>query len=70
MTQLPFIGPGTFLIFGIVLVPVYAMLAAWYFGKPIDRTRWRLGVGYVAGITIAMWTGMLVFTLLIGVIFF
>lgn len=70
MTALPLIGPGTYLIFGIILVPVYGMLLAWYFGDPIDRTRWWLGVGYVVGITTALWGGLLALTLLIGVIFF
>lgn len=70
MTQIPLFGPGTVLIFGIILAPVYGMLAAWYFGDPIDRTRWWLGVSYVAGITTALWGGLFVLTVLIGVIFF
>jgi len=70
MSQIPLIGPGTYLIFGIILAPVYGMLLAWYFGDPIDKTRWRLGVGALVGITTALWGGMYVFTVFIGVIFF
>lgn len=70
MTQIPTLGPGTYLIFGIILAPVYLMLAAWYFGEPIDRPRWLLGVSYVVGITTALWGGLFVLTVIIGVIFF
>ncbi|OYR80753.1 hypothetical protein DJ71_14405, partial [Halorubrum sp. E3] len=43
---LPFVGPGTYLIFGIVLAPVYAMVAAGFIGDPSDRDSGLLGVGY------------------------
>lgn len=70
MTQMPLVGPGTYLIFGIILAPVYGMLIAWTIGKPIDRTRWLLGVGYVFGITLLLWVGLFILTVLIGVVFF
>lgn len=70
MTQLPFVGPGTYLIFGIVLVPVYGMLMGWSLGRPLDLPRWLLGVGYFFGITAALWGGLYVLTVLIGMIFF
>lgn len=70
MTKLPVVGPGTYLIFGIVMVPVYGMLLGWFFGDPIDRTRWWLGLSYVVGITVALWGGLYLFTVLLGVVFF
>ena len=63
-------GPGTWLIFGIVLLPVYLMLAAWFLGKPRDTRTGLLGVGYLVGLTVAMWAGFGVLTVGIGVVFF
>lgn len=63
-------GPGTWLIFGIVLLPVYGMLAAWFVGEPTDTRTALLGVGYLVGLTVLLWAGMAVKTLLIGGIFF
>ncbi|MFT4882862.1 MAG: hypothetical protein ACI8U4_000358 [Natronomonas sp.] len=67
---LPFVGPGTYLIFGIVLLPIYVMLAAWYFGDPSDRTAGLLGVTYLAGLTTVLWGGLFVVTMLIKYVFF
>ncbi|MCU4799264.1 hypothetical protein OB920_02620 [Halobacteria archaeon HArc-gm2] len=67
---LPFVGPGTYLIFGIVLAPVYLMLVAWFLGEPSDRQSALLGVGYVAGLTTAIWGGLFVVTMVIKFAFF
>jgi|GEM_PF-711359 hypothetical protein len=67
---LPFVGPGTYLIFGIVLAPVYAMVIAWFLGDPSDRSKGLLGVGYLAGLTTVLWGGLFVATLVIGTLFF
>lgn len=67
---LPFVGPGTYLIFGIVLVPVYVMLAAWYFGDPSDGKTFGLGVAYLAGLTTMLWGGLFVATMVIKFAFF
>ncbi|WP_434522540.1 hypothetical protein [Halorubrum sp. AS12] len=67
---LPFVGPGTYLIFGIVLAPVYAMVAAWFIGDPSDRFAGLLGVGYLAGLTTVLWGSLFVATLIIGAVFF
>jgi hypothetical protein len=66
----PFVGPGTYLIFGIVLLPVYAMLAAWVLGRPTDRKRVLLGVGYLAGLTTTLWGSLFVVTMVIDGVFF
>ncbi|GAB7017569.1 hypothetical protein [Halostagnicola bangensis] len=61
---------GTFLIFGVVLVPVYVMIAAWFVGKPRGTNSGLLGVSYLVGITAQMWIGMLILTLIISVVFY
>ena len=65
-----FPGPGSWLIFGIVLMPVYVMTIAWFVGKPSDTNSGLLGVVYLVGITAQMWIGMLILTVLIGIVFY
>ena len=61
---------GTYLIFGVVLVPVYAMVVAWFVGEPRDTKTGFLGVSYLVGITASMWIGMFFLTVIIGLVFF
>lgn len=61
---------GTYLIFGVILVPVYVMVAAWFLGEPRDTSTGLLGVGYLVGITAQMWIGMFILTMIIGVVFY
>ena len=56
----PFVG--TWLIFGIVLVPVYMMLMGWFLGKPRNLRLSLLGVGYVVGLMAFLWVGLLLMT--------
>lgn len=63
-------GPGTWLIFGVVLLPVYLMLLGWFLGDPRDARTGLLGVGYLVALTAGLWTGLFAFTVLLGVIFF
>jgi hypothetical protein len=67
---LPFVGPGTYLIFGIVLAPVYLMVAAWFLGDPADVKKGLLGVGYLAGLTTSLWGSLFVATMVIKFLFF
>lgn len=67
---LPFVGPGTYLIFGIVLLPIYLMLAGWFLGKRRDFSKGLLGVAYLASLTVALWGGLYVATVVIDVLFF
>lgn len=66
---LPFFGPGTWVIFGIVLLPIYIMIAAWFLGEPRDGRTAPLGVGYLVAITVALWGGLFVATMVIKVLF-
>ncbi len=65
-----FPNTGTWIIFGVVLVPVYVMVAAWFLGTPRDTKTGLMGVTYLVGITAQMWIGMLILTLLIGLVFY
>ncbi len=49
---------GTWLIFGIVLLPVYMVLLAWFLGKPRKLRLSLLGVGYVIGLIALLWFGL------------
>ena len=61
---------GTYLIFGVILVPVYVMIIAWFLGDPSDSKTGVMGVVYLVGITLGMWVPMFFLTVLIGIIFF
>ena len=65
-----FPNEGTWVIFAIILVPVYIMLAAWFLGKPRDTSTGLLGVGYLVGLTTSMWVGMFILTVLIVLFFY
>ena len=69
MTQ-GFPGPGTWLVFGVILVPVYVMIVAWFIGKPRTTRMALLGVGYLVGLTVALWTAMFLKTMLLDLVFF
>ncbi len=57
----PFVG--TWLIFGIVLLPVYMMLLGWFLGKPRNLRLSLVGVGYVVGLTTLLWLGLIMMTI-------
>ncbi|GEM_PF-490127 len=61
---------GTYIIFGVVLVPIYVMIAAWFIGEPKDTKTGLMGVTYLVGITAQMWIGMFVLTMIIAVVFY
>lgn len=61
---------GDVLILGIIGAPVYLMLAGWFLGRPRSIGPVLLGVSYLTGITVMMWVGLWLFTLLLGVVFF
>lgn len=65
-----FPNTGTWLIFGVILVPIYVMVIAWFVGEPRDTKSGVLGVTYLVGITSGMWISMFFLTMLIGIVFF
>ena len=60
---------GTWLIFGIVLVPVYMVLLGWFLGKPRNLRLSLMGVGYVVGLTTLLWIGLALMTVVTRLLF-
>lgn len=62
---------GVYVIFGVVLLPVYAMIGGWLIGKPRDFKTVGIGFASVFGLIIAMivavWFGGKLVGLLMGV---
>ncbi len=64
-------GPlGLFLIFGVVLSPVYLMVAGWLFGRPRELRLPMIGLGFIAGFTVLAWGGMAGFALAVDLLYF
>ncbi|ELY44181.1 MULTISPECIES: hypothetical protein [Natronorubrum] len=61
---------GTYLIFGVILVPIYIMVISWFAGEPRDTKTGLLGVSYLVGIAAQMWIGMFILTVIIGLVFY
>lgn len=61
---------GTWLIFGIILMPVYVMIAAWFLGSPRDSKLAGMGVGYLVIITTVLWITMFFAMEVVGIIFY
>lgn len=45
---------GLYVVFGIVLLPVYAMIAGWLLGRPRDFRTVAIGLASIAGLILAM----------------
>lgn len=65
-----FPNPGSYLIFAIILVPVYVMITAWFFGKPRDLKTQLLGCGVFFGLITAVWVTMFIAMEVVGYIFY
>lgn len=61
---------GEIVILGVVFAPVYLMLLGWFLGRPRELRLPLIGVGYLVGITVAMWVGMALFAAALEVVFF
>ncbi len=61
---------GLWLLLGVVLSPLYLMLAGWFFGRPRQLRLPFIGVGFIVGLTVLAWLGMALLALLLGVVFF
>lgn len=44
---------GSLLVFGVVLLPLYLVLAGWFFGEPRHPKHAATGVFFLAGIAVA-----------------
>ena len=61
---------GTWLVFGVILAPVYTMLIMWFFGKPRKPRKALLGLGLLFGLATALWVGMYIVSLIFGWVFY
>lgn len=61
---------GTWLIFGVILMPVYVMIAAWFLGSPRNPRMAAMGVGYLVVITTGLWVTMFFAMEVVGIVFY
>ena len=61
---------GSWLIFGIILLPVYGMFLGWFLGKPRNLRLALMGTSYLVGMTTVLWGGLAAFVALLGYVFF
>lgn len=57
---------GLYVIFGIIMLPVYVMIAGWILGKPHDYRSVAMTFGYIAAYIIAIIAGLAVLGLVIS----
>lgn len=51
---------GLVVVFGIILLPVYVMVAGWFLGEPRDLRVPTLAFGYLVGFTVLIMLGLAV----------
>ena len=56
---------GLYVIFGIILLPVYAMIAGWILGKPHDYRSVAITFGYAFGFIVILIVGLTVLAMVI-----
>ncbi|MBI2847571.1 MAG: hypothetical protein HYX83_00185 [Chloroflexi bacterium] len=61
---------GRWLVLGIILLPVYVMLIAWFLGKPRDLRLALRGFAILLSMIVVLWGGLFVFSMLLKFVFF
>lgn len=61
---------GRWLVFGIILLPVYGMLLGWFLGKPRNFPMALRGVAYLITMVAVLWGGLFALSMLIRFVFF
>ena len=61
---------GLIVIFGVVMLPVYAMLIGWFVGKPNAKRTSILGLGYLLGFMLLIIVGTWIAGQIIGLIMY
>lgn len=61
---------GLWLIPGIIMVPVYGMILAWFLGRPRNMLVAFRGLVYLIAMIVLLWGGMALVSLLIKYVFF
>lgn len=59
---------GLFLIYGVVLLPVYVMLGGWLFGGNRDYRTVALALGYLVGFVVVIVVGLLALDIVITLV--
>ncbi|MDP3879289.1 MAG: hypothetical protein Q8Q07_03145 [Dehalococcoidales bacterium] len=61
---------GLWLIPGIILMPIYGMLLAWFLGKPRNYAMALRGFVYLLAMAVMLWGGLFVLSMVIKFVFF
>jgi hypothetical protein len=61
--------PGTWVIFGVIGLPIYTAILGWFFGKPRTTKDALMALSYLIGFIVSMWVGLYILTKLIGLVF-
>ncbi|MBI4180794.1 MAG: hypothetical protein HY528_02580 [Chloroflexi bacterium] len=61
---------GRWLIFGIILMPIYGMLLGWFLGKPRNFRMAFRGLAYLLGLIVVLWGGLFLLSMVIKLFFF
>jgi hypothetical protein len=49
---------GLYVVFGVVFLPLYVMLAGWFLDTPRELRAPLIGVGYIVSLVVAIAVGM------------
>jgi biotin transporter BioY len=61
--------PGTWVIFGVIGLPIYTAVLGWFLGKPRTPKKALMALSYLIGFIVSMWVGVYILTILIGIVF-
>ncbi len=61
---------GRWLFLGIILLPIYSMLLAWFLGKPRNFRLALRGVAYLLGMIVLLWGGLFALSMVMRFVFF
>ena len=61
------VGVGLYVIFGIIMLPVYAMMAGWVFGKPMKFWPVAIAIGYLVLLAVVIVLGLWILGILTGI---
>jgi len=61
---------GRWLLFGIILAPVYGMFLGWFLGKPRNIRLALRGTVYLFGMIVLLWGGLFALSQVIRFVFF
>lgn len=57
---------GLYVVFGVVMLPVYAMLLGWFLSDPQELKRPVIALGWVVGLIVLVVVGALALSLVAG----